>query len=141
MNAYIYSRTHWSPAVISASASPYYPGRCPFIARNPCPTVRIIVIPTAIMKWSPSPTVIGNPCVAIVCHRPVAICGVGMKISSHSRYPYHTKFDGSNPSAIGRQFAIEYLKVEISIVIFVIIIPGIIIPVSVLVFLGRCLIR
>jgi len=80
-----YSRSKRSPAIISTTGSPANPSRSPFVARNPGPTLIVIIkIPSAIMERSPSPVIIRYPSVAIFRHYPSTIGAIRMKIIIHS---------------------------------------------------------
>jgi hypothetical protein len=57
-NGYGYTGIHWCPAVIATGVSPAYPSRCPFMPRDPFPSIIIIIMPPAVMESSPSPWVV-----------------------------------------------------------------------------------
>jgi hypothetical protein len=100
----------WSPSIITATASPTYPGRSPNGIWKPYPPVISIVDPTTIVKWCPAPIVIGDPSISIFCHGPTTICVIGSKFILVNIWPpYISVFGIFNPSAIGRQFIIECL--------------------------------
>lgn len=102
--------SQWSPAVISASASPAYPGRSPFVSGHPSPSVIVVVYPSAVMERRPSPAVIGNPGVAVVGHCPITITHVWLESWACIGDPDISMFVIINPIAMRRQFVIKYLK-------------------------------
>ena len=68
-----YSRSHWRPAVIAACSSPGYPCRTPLVVRYPKPAIVSIIVPPAIMKRSPAPVIVGDPCPSVIGEYPVSI--------------------------------------------------------------------
>lgn len=65
--------SHGSPSVISVSGAPLYPSRCPFVARNPSPSLVGIINPATVMERSPTPIVMRHPGVSVFGHYPVSI--------------------------------------------------------------------
>jgi len=137
------ARTHGCPSVVTAATSPAYPGRCPFITGNPCPSVVVVVIPSSIMERCPAPRVIRYPGVAVIGHHPISVGCVRMKISSSIRNPYPTISAIVDPSAVRPQFIIENIErnttiisVIIIIIIVVIVIIILVVITVIVVFLG-----
>lgn len=117
VDAYAASRTHRSPSVISAPASPRHPCRSPFVAGNPGPSVIIIVIPASVMERSPPPRIVGDPGVSVVGHRPVPVRGVRMKIASCARNPNVSVIVVFNPRAVRIQIVVKRLKTDGTVVV------------------------
>lgn len=116
------SGTHRRPSVVSAAASPAYPGRCPFITGDPCPSIVIVIIPPAIMEGGPAPRIIRYPGVAVICHHPISVGCVRMKVSSSIRNPYPAISAVIDPPAVRSQFIIENIEGDASVISIIIII-------------------
>jgi hypothetical protein len=101
---------HWSPSVVAATTSPGDPGRCPFIAGNPGPSVVFVVIPAAVVERSPSPGVVRYPGVSVVGHHPVAVGGIGMKIASHVGDPDPAIGAVVDPSAVRLKLIVKEIE-------------------------------
>ena len=122
------SGTHRRPSVIAASASPAYPGRCPFVAGNPGPSVEVVIIPASVMKGRPTPGEVRYPGISIIGHCPVTVGCIRMKVSTHIGYPDAPIVVVVDPSAMRAQFIIEYVEryatslilIAVVIVIFII---------------------
>ena len=69
-----------SPAVISVTLPPGYPGRAPLCSGHPKPSIGIIISPATIMECSPAPGVIGNPGPPIGCIHPMPFGRIGSEI-------------------------------------------------------------
>jgi hypothetical protein len=79
------------------------------MARDPFPSIIIIIAPAAIMKGGPSPGIIRNPGITIICHYPVPACGIRSESVFGIRDPNVTISRVINPSTIGIKFVIELL--------------------------------
>src|ERR1700754_1380858 len=75
----------------------------------PFPSVIIIIAPAAIMKSGPSPWIVRNPGIAIICYNPVAIGGIGPKSVFGIGYPNVTICWVINPGTVRIQFIVKLL--------------------------------
>jgi hypothetical protein len=112
-NLYTYrkSRSKRCPSIVSTACSPTHPSRTPFIAWNPSPaSVEVIKIPATVVKWCPSPVIVGNPGIAKLSHSPVSIGTIGVKVRTYCRKPDKAMSCIAYPVSIRHQFIIKYLK-------------------------------
>lgn len=100
-HTYTYSRAYWSPSVIITGSSPGHPSRSPFVIGNPNWPIGCICIPTPIMKRSPSPRIIRDPCPSLISQNPISVCGIGCKTRSNIGNPNVTILRIVNPGSIG----------------------------------------
>jgi hypothetical protein len=129
----IHARAHRCPSVIAAATSPDNPGWCPFITGNPYPSKVIIVIPSAVMERCPTPREVRYPGVAVIGHYPVSVGFVGMKVSSHVRYPHPAISAVVDPPAVRSQLIVENIEADAPVVVVIIIFIIVSIPFVVIV--------
>jgi hypothetical protein len=111
LHTYRKSRSQRCPTIVTATCSPTHPSRAPFIAWNPSPaSVEVIKIPAAVVKWCPSPVIVGYPGIAKLGHRPVSIGAIRMKVRTYCRKPDKAMSRIAYPVSIRHQFIIKYLK-------------------------------
>lgn len=79
--------TQGSPAIIIVALTPVYPCWSPLVIGNPSPAITIVVVPSAVMEWSPAPVVIRDPGIPVVCHGPITIGGIRLKVGTCIRDP------------------------------------------------------
>jgi len=108
-----------SPAIVITALTPIDPRWSPFVVGDPTPTIAVVVIPATIVKRSPSPIVVGYPCIAVVCHGPVTIGGIGLKIRPSVRNPDIAIVWIVDPLSIRRKFVVEHLKRDPRIVVVI----------------------
>src|SRR5690606_346885 len=105
------TRTQWCPAKVITTTTPYYPCRGPIISRNPQPSIKGIVKPATIMKWSPPPLIIRIPHPFIIVGiNPITVGCIRTEISSYSRTPSITVFWIIDPFSVRTQSIVEGLK-------------------------------
>jgi hypothetical protein len=102
--------SNWHPAIIPWCVPPAYPCRCPFVARNPEPSIIWIIIPSSIMERTPSPVVIGNPGPAVVGPCPITVAAVRGETRSCIRHPDIAVLWIIHPGAIGAQLVVKHLE-------------------------------
>lgn len=124
---------HGCPSVVSTATSPVYPGRCPFITGNPCPSVVVVVIPSSIVERCPAPRVIRYPGVAVIGHHPISVGSVRMKVPSYIRNPNPAISAIVDPSAVRPQFIVENIERDAAIITIIIIVV-IIVVITVIIF-------
>jgi len=130
INAYIYAGSHWCPSIIAAATSPGNPCRCPFVTGNPCPSVIVVVIPSAVMERRPSPGVVRYPGVTIVGHHPIAVGCIRMKVPFDIGNPHPTISAVIEPPAVRSQLIVENIERYATIMLIAILIIFIIAVVS-----------
>lgn len=111
-DADIHPWAHGCPAIVTAIFAPGDPGRGPFIAGRPHPSVGIVVEPVAIMKRRPAPAIAGNPDPAFVCINPMSAGAVGAKAAASCRYPYIPIIRIIHPGAIRAELIIKDLEAD-----------------------------
>lgn len=124
-------RAHRCPAVITATASPRYPGRRPFVTGDPCPSVVIVIIPPSIMERCPSPGEVRYPGVSIIGHHPISIGCIRMKLSPNVGNPDAAVMTVVDPSSVRSQFVIENVERYTTSLIAVVIISLFVIGLSI----------
>jgi hypothetical protein len=116
INIDIDTRAQWSPAIITATASPAHPCRSPAGIRNPDPSPAAAVIPASIMKWCPSPFVIRYPGISIFGHLPMSVTVIGSEIILiNIRSPYVSVLRVIYPYTVWGEFLIKSFKRDIFI--------------------------
>lgn len=123
---------HGCPSVVSTATSPGYPGRSPFIAGNPCPSVVVVIIPSPIMEGCPAPRVIRYPGIAVIGHYPISVSSVGMKVPTDVWNPNPAISAIVDPSAVRPQFIVENIERNANIITIIIIVVIIIIIAAVI---------
>jgi hypothetical protein len=118
----IYAGSHRCPSVVAAATSPDNPCRCPFVTGNPCPSVIVVVIPSAVMERRPPPGVVRYPGVTVVGHHPVAVGCVRMKVSFDIGNPHPAISAVVDPPAVRSQLIVENIERYAAIMLIVIII-------------------
>lgn len=108
---YVYGnlRSQRRPSIIFSASPPAYPCRCPFVSGNPHPAVAIFIKPSSIMKWCPSPTVVGRPGPSGIRINPVSIGRIGSEVWPRTGHPYIAVSRVINPASIGRQLVVKRL--------------------------------
>ena len=110
MDMDIDSGTHRCPSVITASTSPCYPCRCPFVTGNPCPSVIVVIVPASVVERCPSPGKARYPSVSVIGHHPVAVSGIWMKVSTHIGDPDAAVIAVVDPSSVRPQLVVEHIE-------------------------------
>ncbi len=108
-----YAGSERSPTVVTRSTAPRYPGRSPFVIRNPIPSVIVIKIPSPIMERSPAPWIIRYPRPAVISERPISMALIWRKTGFGCRNPYISFLRKIYPMTIGTKLIVKNLKTYI----------------------------
>lgn len=104
------ARHQWCPTVITASASPGNPCRRPFGIRYPDPSIEIIVQPSSVVEGCPSPRIVRDPRVPILCINPVTIRSIRCEAAFYARNPDISISTVVHPSTIRLKFIVKNLQ-------------------------------
>jgi hypothetical protein len=107
VNAYVHSRHQRGPSVVVIAIPPANPGRAPFFAGHPNPSIIVVMCPAAVVEWRPSPGIVRHPGPAIIGIYPVTVGIIGPEVLSCVRYPHLAIVLIVNPLAIGTQGIIK----------------------------------
>jgi hypothetical protein len=101
------------PTIIIGTIPPAYPGRRPFLAGDPHPSITILEEPAAIVEGGPSPWIIGSPGPAFISIYPMAIGGIRFEIRASVRQPDVPVLRIIHPLTIRTQLVVERLVRQI----------------------------